>query len=172
MFEIKYKLFVDEYDSNAGIKGTEGYFSLIIDNEQYGNYLDEEVDDFLVSVYWSFVYLIEAASTLKNNSTVYISDIETPKTWLEIKKSSDNSMLYFSEIEAQKQEGMRAVEPKMNGDIYYTDDELKNKNVTTKAFLDELLGKSRKYLEDLKVLNDGENHKYIYELKKLLSSLV
>ncbi|MFJ8462041.1 hypothetical protein ACIQ57_23470 [Lysinibacillus xylanilyticus] len=82
MFSINYKVFFDDVSE---LKGEDGYFQIQVDDETYGLYLQDDLDSFSVSVYWWFVYFLQSIKLIKNERLVYISDIETPRVWIELK---------------------------------------------------------------------------------------
>lgn len=168
MFQIRYKILRDMLDISDDLKGEDGYFQLIVDGESYGMYIDnEEVIDFSVSIHWKFSYLLEATILLKEHNVVYLSDIETPRSWIEIKKY-DNEKLLISEVNADKPIGSCAVEIGPLANVTYP--YWKDKVISLKDFKQESLGKSKKYVDDLKRLNDG-SHPNILQLRSLIQQV-
>ncbi|MDZ5609688.1 hypothetical protein U2I54_22165 [Bacillus pseudomycoides] len=155
-------------DISEDLKGEDGYFQIIIDDESYGMYIDhEEVMDFSSSVFWNFSYLLEATILLKEHTVVYLSDIATPRSWIEIKKY-DSERLVISEADADKPIGSIAVEvgPLTNVTYPYW----KDKVISLEDFKQELLEGSKKYVNDLKQLN-GKKHRSILKLEYLIEQV-
>lgn len=168
MFQIRYKILRNMLDISDDLKGEDGYFQLIVDDESYGMYIDnEEVMGFSSSIFWDFSYLLEVTILLKEHTVVYLSDIETPRSWIEIKKY-DSERLLISEADAEKPIGSGAVEvgPLTNVTYPYW----KDKVIPLKDFKQELLEESKKYVNDLKQLND-ENHSDILKLEYLIEQV-
>lgn len=82
IFEIKF-IIVKDVDTENLI-GEYGYFSVRIDNEYYGIILEEELEDFTVSLYDWFISFLRALEILKTENYVLINDIESFNTWIEI----------------------------------------------------------------------------------------
>lgn len=108
MFSIRYKVFFDEIYDDHELKGADGYFQIQVDNENYGLLLSEELDVFSVSVYWWFYYFLEATELLKNEKQVYISDIETPQVWIELKKLIVIIFLLAKPMQINQKEAMQS----------------------------------------------------------------
>ncbi|WJE54735.1 hypothetical protein QRE66_11180 [Bacillus cereus] len=167
MFSIRYKVFFDEIYDDHELKGADGYFQIQVDNENYGLLLSEELDAFSVSVYWWFYYFLEATELLKNEKQVYISDIETPQVWIELKKTNSD-YISISKAYANKPEGSHAVECSNIVGITYLS--WNSKLVSLEDFRNELLEKSKMYAKDLQELND-EPHPYILKLEFLIKKV-
>ncbi|MBO0471481.1 hypothetical protein JZO66_13075 [Enterococcus sp. DIV0242_7C1] len=166
MFELKYKIFNDLDDDLEGNEfyGENGYFQLLAGHSEYGFYLDKEVDVMSVSIYWWMRYFVEATLKLENMNVVYISDIETPKIWIELTKVGSEKMT-VRKIEALKREGSSAVESDV--EIEKIDWEEK---IDVREYTPAIIKSCSDYLNDLRILNTKENV-YIQELEELLKQL-
>lgn len=164
MFSINYKVFFDDVSE---LKGEDGYFQIQVDDETYGLYLQDDLDSFSVSVYWWFVYFLQSIQLIKNERLVYISDIETPRVWIELKKFDDEKIT-IREVHADKLEGSQAIECRMHSKITYPN--WNNKLVLLVDFENEVLEKAKKYLYDLKQLNDN-SHPYILKFESLVEKI-
>ncbi len=163
MFKISYKLFENENVEGNELNGADGYFQFEIDNETYGIFITEEIDDFSVSVYWWMYYLLEAVLILKTERYVLISDIEKPSIWIELKKEKD--VVGISKVSADKPKGSGAIETKKMPNLMYQ--YWKEKRVTYEDLKKEVIDKTKLYVEELRILNN-ENNKYILSLKRLI----
>lgn len=168
MFKIKYKIFDD---LEGDIEGSEfhgeiGYFQLIANNSEYGVYLDKEVDIVSVSIYWWMRYFAEATLKLKEKKTIYISDIETTKVWIELTKKDDNTII-IGKIQSPKLDGFSAIESESKIEKETIDWEEK---INFEEYNVELISTFEKYLNDLNAINTQGNC-YIKELEKLLNQL-
>ncbi|MBO0424014.1 hypothetical protein [Enterococcus plantarum] len=168
MFKIKYKIFDDSEDEIEGneFHGEIGYFQLIVGDSEYGAYLDKEVDIVSVSIYWWMRYFVEATLKLREENPIYISDIETPRVWIELAKQNDNTII-IGKIESPKLEGSSAIESGNKIEKKKIDWEEK---INFEEYNVELISAFEKYLNDLNTLNTQENC-YIEELEKLLDQL-
>ncbi|MGA3599132.1 hypothetical protein [Lysinibacillus agricola] len=162
MFSINYKVFFDDISE---LKGADGYFQIQVDDEIYGLYLQDDLDSFSVSVYWWFVYFLRSIQLIKNERLVYISDIETPRVWIEL-KNIDDEKITIREAHADKLDGTQAIECHVHSNITYPN--LSNKLVLLRDFECEVLKKAKKYLDDLKQLNDN-SHPYILKFESLIA---
>jgi hypothetical protein len=168
MFNLNYKIFNDLDDEleNNEFYGEFGYFQISVGHSEYGIYLDKEVEAFSVSIYWWIRYFMEATIKLRKESTVCISDIETPKIWIELKKI-DNHVMTISKIEAKKTEGTSAI---------VLENQIRNKIVNWQEatniseYQSEIIDTCEKYLDDLIHLN-GQGNVYINELRDLLKKV-
>lgn len=164
MFKISFKIFENENVEEMELNGADGYFQFEIDNETYGIFIPEEIDEFSVSIYWWLYYLLKAVLILKTESYVLISDIEKPKIWIELKK--EKNILKISKVTADKPEGSRAIEMKEMPNLihqYWKDKQVSYENLKT-----EVVNKTKLYIEELRVLNINENHKEILNLESLI----
>lgn len=168
MFSLKYKIFndlEDELEANE-FYGEFGYFQLLVGNNEYGFYLDKEVEAFSVSIYWWMRYFVEATLKLSTEDTVYVSDIETPEIWIELKKI-DEDVISISKIEANKLDGSSAVA---------SESQIENKRIKWKEevkfseYKSEIIKTCEKYLDDLIHLN-GQGNVYIKDLEELLKRI-
>lgn len=168
MFKIKYKIFDDSEDEIEGneFHGEIGYFQIIAGNSEYGAYLDKEVDTVSVSIYWWMRYFVEATLKLKGKKTIYISDIETQKVWIELRKQDDNTII-ISKIQSPKLDGFSAIE---------SESKIEKETIAWEETIDfeeynvELINIIEKYLNDVNNLNTQESC-YIKELEKSLNQL-
>lgn len=163
MFKISYKLFESENVEGNELNGTEGYFQFEIDNETYGIFITEEIDDFSVSVYWWFYYFLEAVWILKTERYVLISDIEKPNIWIELKK--EKNVVVISKVSADKPEGSGAIETKKVPNLTYQ--YWNEKRVAYEDLKKEVIDKTKLYVEELKVLNN-ESNKDILRMERLI----
>jgi hypothetical protein len=164
MFEIKFKIF--ENDESENFIGKYGYFSFNIDNESYGIILEEEIDDFSVSVYDWFTSFLKCLEILETESYVLINDIESFNTWIEMYRDKD--IVSISKISGDKigQGGWLRTEKLPDADYKFW----KDKKVLFSDFRTEILGKSEEYLTDLIKLNSLQNS-YVHELSDLVMKL-
>lgn len=167
MFELKYKIFNNCDTEEGELIGKDGYFEITVDNEIYGIFIPEEIDEFSVYIYWWFTYFLEALELLENHNYVLISDIEKPKIWIEIKKIS-NEMISFSKVNADKPEGTYAVEVKKMPNLSYP--YWKNKIVVFENFKHEVLMKAEQYVNELTQLNSS-NHSDVIKLESLIEKV-
>lgn len=163
MFKISYKLFESEDVEGNELNGTEGYFQFEIDNETYGIFITEEIDDFTVSVYWWLYYFLEVVRLLKTERYVLISDIEKSNIWIELKMEKD--IVEISKVSADKPEGSGAIETKKVPNLTYP--YWKEKRVIYEDLKKEVIDKTKLYVEELKVLNN-ESNKEILKMEKLV----
>ncbi|MBO1627446.1 hypothetical protein [Bacillus arachidis] len=163
MFKINFKVF-SETSSEEELNGEEGYFQIVIEEEEYGLFLPEEIDEFAVSIYWWFYYFLEALIILKNDNYVLISDIEKAETWLELRKEENN--IYISKVKANKIESGGPVITNKLPDLTYP--YWQNKKVNFILFENEMLNKSRIYIQKLKEINKS-NNKDIIKLEELFN---
>lgn len=169
MFELKYKIFKEniipiEFDE---FYGEEGYVSVKMNGNTYGDLEEKEIFILSVSIYLTFRYLLEAIKFLKleNRREVFISDIESYIVWYRIGIVND-SYIEVSKVMFDKKNGpSRAIEPVL--EKYKTEWEEK---VLIDCFLDEIVKKSTEYLKDLHSLNDLENRD-ISELEELIQEV-
>ncbi|BDR59378.1 hypothetical protein [Xylocopilactobacillus apicola] len=165
MIEIKYKIFDSFNAGNNEFKGEYGYFLIVIDDETYGYYREDvDLDILSTNIYNWFVNLLKGLSLLESNKTVYISDVETPETWIRLAQNTEN--IQIGEINAEKPDGTLAIET----DIDAKEATVWTRIIKAKYFREELFVKVNKYLKDLEILNGRDNDK-IKELKFLLSKL-
>ena len=164
MLEIKFKVF-ENIDSDNLI-GEYGYFSFTIDNEHYGIILEEELDDFTVSLYDWFISFLRALEILKTENYVLINDIESFNTWIEIYR--DKEILSISKVLGTKvgQGGWIRTEKISNPDYQFW----KDKKMLFSDFRTEVLEKSEYYLSEIIKLNSLRN-KNIRNFKKLVEKL-
>lgn len=164
MFEIKFKIF--ENDESENFTGEYGYFSFNVDKESYGIILEEEIDDFSVSVYDWFNSFLKCLEILETESYVLINDIESFNTWIKMYKDKD--IVSISKISGDKigQGGWIRTEKLPDADYKFW----KDKKVPFSEFRTEILVKSEEYLIDLTKLNSLQNC-YVRELNDLITKL-
>lgn len=163
MFKIKFKVFENNDTDEIELNGADGYFQFQIENEAYGIYIAEDIEEFSVSIYWWFYYFLKSVLILKAESYVLISDIEKPAIWIELKK--ENRIVKVSKVTADKPEGTQAIETiKMPHLVYRY---WKDKQVTYEELNKEIVTQTKLYIEELKSLNH-ETHKGILNLESLL----
>ncbi|MBP1042364.1 hypothetical protein I6N95_15190 [Vagococcus sp. BWB3-3] len=164
MFEINFKI-VETEESEAFI-GEYGYFSFTIDNENYGMIIEEEIEDFSVSLYdWFFSYL-KSLEILETENYVLINDIESFNVWIEMCR--DKEIVSVSKVSRDKVEQGGWVRREKLSDVDYKF--WKDKKVLFSDFRTEILEKSAVYLADLIKLNSLENNK-VLELNDLVTKL-
>jgi len=164
IFEIKF-IIVKDVDTENLI-GEYGYFSVRIDNEYYGIILEEELEDFTVSLYDWFISFLRALEILKTENYVLINDIESFNTWIEIYR--DKEILSISKVSGTKvgQGGWIRTEKLSNPDYQFW----KDKKMLFSDFRTEVLEKSEYYLSEIIKLNSLQN-KNIRDFKKLVEKL-
>ncbi|MBO0461460.1 hypothetical protein JZO83_06830 [Enterococcus sp. DIV1298c] len=164
IFEMKFKIVKDIYIEN--FIGEYGYFSVTIDNEHYGIILEEEVEDFTVSLYDWFDSFLRALEILNTESYVLINDIESFNTWIEIYREKE--ILSISKVSGAKvgQGGWIRTEKLSNPDYQFW----KDKKMLFSDFRTEVLEKSEYYLSEIIKLNSLQN-KNIRNFKKLVEKL-
>lgn len=163
MFEISFKIFENENVDKTELNGEDGYFQFTIDNETYGIFISEDIDEFSVSIYWWLYYLLKAVLILKTENYVLVSDIEKPKIWIELKK--EKNIVKMSKVTADKPEGRGAIESKEMAHLihkYWKDKQVSYENLKT-----EVVNKTKLYIEELRVLNNKGN-KDILNLENLI----
>ncbi|KGR85332.1 hypothetical protein [Lysinibacillus odysseyi] len=163
MFKISYKIFENENVEEMELNGADGYFQFKIDNETYGIFIPENIDEFSVSIYWWLYYLLKAILMLKTESYTLISDIEKPKIWIELKK--EKNIVKISKVTADKPEGSGAIEMKEMPNLIYQ--YWKDKQVSYGDLKTEAVNKTKLYIEELRVLNNKDN-KDILNLENLI----
>ncbi|MFD2388013.1 hypothetical protein [Enterococcus rivorum] len=124
------------------------------------------MDSLSVSIYWWMRYLIEATLKLKEKNIIYVSDIETPKIWIELKKKN-NANMTISKIESPKLDGFSVIESESRIESKKVD---WGEEIDLEKYKRELIRISEKYLNNLYSLNSKKNI-YIEELEKLLKQL-
>ncbi|MBP2100452.1 hypothetical protein [Enterococcus rivorum] len=164
MFEIKFKIF--ENDESDNFIGEYGYFSFVIDDESYGIILEEEIDDFSVSIYDWFTSFLKSLEILKKENYVLINDIESFNTWIELCR--DKEIVSISKVSGDKvgQGGLVRKEKLSDADYKFW----KDKKAVFSDFRIEILEKSEKYLTDLVKLNSSKNSN-VLELSDLITKL-
>ncbi|MGY3187343.1 hypothetical protein [Lysinibacillus sp. TE18511] len=80
-------------------------------------------------------------------------------------KKFDDDKITISEVHADKLDGTQAIECHMHSNITYPNSS--NKLVLLRDFESEVLKKAKKYLDDLKQLNDNR-HPYILKFESLI----
>ncbi|WP_042473860.1 hypothetical protein [Bacillus ndiopicus] len=153
IFNISFKVFENENVGEMELNGTEGYFQFEIDNETYGIYIPEDIDEFSVSIYWWLYYFLTAILILKTESYVLISDIEKLKIWIELKK--EKNIVKISKVKADKPEGSGAIETKEMPNLvhqYWNEKQVSYENLKT-----EVVNKTKLYIEQLRALNNELN---------------
>ncbi|MBL1230951.1 hypothetical protein IW492_17120 [Enterococcus sp. BWB1-3] len=164
MFEIDFTVF--ENDESENFVGEYGYFSFTIDNEKYGIMIEEEIDDFSVSVYDWFTSFLKSLEILKKEDYVLINDIESFNTWIEMYRNDE--IISISKVSGDKVEQGGWVRTEKLSDANYKF--WKDKKVLFSDFRAEILEKSEKYLTDIIGLNSLQNSK-VFELSDLVTKL-
>lgn len=164
MFKINFKIFGNENVEEMELNGADGYFQFKIDNETYGIFIPEDIDEFSVSIYWWLYYLLKAVLILKTESYVLISDIEKPKIWIELNR--EKNIVKISKVTADKPEGSGAIETKEMPNLIYQ--YWKDKKVSYENLKTEVVNKTKLYIEEVRVLNNNESHKDILNLENLI----
>ncbi|XKO53962.1 hypothetical protein ACI2WT_14300 [Lysinibacillus fusiformis] len=163
MFKINFKIFENDSVEEMELNGADGYLQFEIDNETYGIFIPEDIDEFSVSIYWWLYYFLKAVLILKTESYVLISDIEKPKIWIELVK--EKNIVKISKVTADKPEGSGAIETKEMPNLihqYWKDKQISYENLKT-----EVVNKTKLYIEELRVLNNEVN-KDILNLESLI----
>ncbi|MEA0566289.1 hypothetical protein [Lysinibacillus irui] len=163
MFKISFKIFENDSVEEMELNGADGYFQFEIDNETYGIFIPEDIDEFSVSVYWWLYYFLKAVLILKTESYVLISDIEKPKIWIELIR--EENTLKISKVTADKPEGSGAIETKEMPNLIHH--YWKDKQVSYEIFKTEVVNKAKLYIEEVRVLNNEAN-KDILTLESLI----
>lgn len=164
MFEINFKVFEDNESEN--LIGEYGYFNFTIDNESYGIIIDEEIDDFSVSVYNWFTSFLKSLETLETENYVLINDIESFNAWIEMCRNKE--VLSVSKVSGNKvgQGGWVRKEKLSDVDYKFWTD----KKVLFTDFKTEILEKSEEYIAELVKLNSLQNNNVI-ELSDLVAKI-
>ncbi|MGE7912638.1 hypothetical protein [Lysinibacillus xylanilyticus] len=163
MFKINFKIFENDSVEEMELNGADGYLQFEIDNETYGIFIPEDIDEFSVSIYWWLYYFLKAVLILKTESYVLISDIEKPKIWIELVK--EKNIVKISKVTADKPEGSGAIETKEMPNLihqYWKDKQISYENLKT-----EVVNKTKLYIEELRVLNNEVN-KDILNMESLI----
>ncbi|WP_146553495.1 hypothetical protein [Rummeliibacillus sp. SL167] len=163
MFKISFKIFENDSVEEMELNGADGYFQFEIDNETYGIFIPEDIDEFSVSVYWWLYYFLKAVLILKTESYVLISDIEKPKIWIELIR--EENTVKISKVTADKPEGSGAIETKEMPNLIHQ--YWKDKQVSYEIFKTEVVNKAKLYIEEVRVLNNEAN-KDILTLESLI----
>ena len=164
MFEINFKVFEDNESEN--IIGEYGYFNFTIDNESYGIIIDEEIDDFSVSVYNWFTSFLKSLETLETENYVLINDIESFNAWIEMCRNKE--ILSVSKVSGNKVGQGGWVRKEKLSDVDYKF--WKDKKVLFTDFKTEILEKSEEYIAKLVKLNSLQNNNVI-ELSDLVAKI-
>ncbi len=163
MFKINFKIFENDSVEEMELNGADGYLQFEIDNETYGIFIPEDIDEFSVSIYWWLYYFLKAVLILKTESYVLISDIEKPKIWIELVK--EKNIVKISKVTADKPEGSGAIETKEMPNLIHQ--YWKDKQISYEDFKTEVVNKTKLYIEELRVLNNDVN-KDILNLESLI----
>lgn len=164
MFEINFKVFEDNESEN--LIGEYGYFNFTIDNESYGIIIDEEIDDFSVSVYNWFTSFLKSLETLETENYVLINDIESFNAWIEMCRNKE--VLSVSKVSGNKVGQGGWVRKEKLSDVDYKF--WKDKKVLFTDFKTEILEKSEEYIAKLVKLNSLQNNNVI-ELSDLVAKI-
>lgn len=164
MFEINFKVFEDNESEN--LIGEYGYFNFTIDNESYGIIIDEEIDDFSVSVYNWFTSFLKSLETLETENYVLINDIESFNAWIEMCRNKE--ILSVSKVSGNKVGQGGWVRKEKLSDVDYKF--WKDKKVLFTDFKTEILEKSEEYIAKLVKLNSLQNNNVI-ELSDLVAKI-
>ncbi|SCZ12613.1 MULTISPECIES: hypothetical protein [unclassified Lysinibacillus] len=163
MFKISFKIFENDSVEEMELNGADGYLQFEIDNETYGIFIPEDIDEFSVSIYWWLYYFLKAVLILKTESYVLISDIEKPKIWIELVK--EKNIVKISKVTADKPEGSGAIETKEMPNLIHQ--YWKDKQISYEDLKTEVVNKTKLYIEELRVLNNDVN-KDILNLESLI----
>ena len=163
MFNMSFKIFENDSVEEMELNGADGYFQFEIDNETYGIFIPEDIDEFSVSIYWWLYYFLKSLLILKTKSYVLISDIEKPKIWIELIK--EKNIVKISKVTADKPEGSGAIETKEMPNLIHQF--WKDKQVSYENLKTVVVNKSKLYIEEIRVLNN-EFHKDILNLESLI----
>lgn len=164
MFEINFKVF--EANESENLIGEYGYFNFTIDNESYGIIIDEEIDDFSVSVYNWFTSFLKSLETLETENYVLINDIESFNAWIEMCRNKE--VLSVSKVSGNKVGQGGWVRKEKLSDVDYKF--WKDKKVLFTDFKTEILEKSEEYIAELVKLNSLQNNNVI-ELSDLVAKI-
>lgn len=166
LIKIMFKIFNSYIEDDDDLKGEYGYFQLCVNDKTYGEYRDDiELDILSMNIYDWFCNLAQAFILLKNNSAVYISDVDTSEVW--IKMMIDNDNIRISEIYADKPEGSSSVETDINLNEI---NEIWGETVKLQEYQKELVLKGEQYLSEMKNLN-SRNNEYILKFETELEKM-
>lgn len=114
MFKIEIKIMSSKYDDFVG---QNGFFKISCKDFSYGEIFSEELELMMdkVSILDWIERLIKVLEHLKNTDYIALSDTESYNTWIEFKKLDDQ--LVVSIRQAQKEDGSRDIEYKLNNAI-------------------------------------------------------
>ncbi|WP_427108145.1 hypothetical protein [Lysinibacillus xylanilyticus] len=163
---MSFKIFENDSVEEMELNGADGYFQFEIDNETYGIFISEDIDEFSVFIYWWLYYFLKSLLILKTESYVLISDIEKPKIWIEIIK--EKNIVKISKVTADKPDGSEAIETEEMPNLIHQ--YWKDKQVCYENFKTEIVNKSKLYIEELRVFNN-EFHKDILNLESLIQEV-
>jgi hypothetical protein len=149
--DIKYlkSLELEIFDNNSDL---EGFFSMTFNNKSYGYYHDnplrEEENGWDLITNW-FSLLLNAYLELIVTKYVAISDIESYNSWIELKMEDDKVVVNI--IETEKEDGMEEITTKPFNEFKYGD--WNNVLIELKDFKEELILKTKKYLNEIAAIN-------------------
>ncbi len=171
MFQIKYRIIEDmkalkQWDASTFDKESdlEGFFQLQFDDKHYGYFHDRELRDgevgFDLITHW-FEMLIKVYLALETSKYVALSDIESFNTWLEFKRTN-NQTLEVSIIECDKSNIVEAIVTRCFEEYTYSD--WKNMSILLEDFKEEILNKSNLYIDEIRNINSK-----LLESKRILN---
>lgn len=168
MFKIEYRIVLDDVDD---LSGEDGFIKLSSNEFTYGEIYSKEIEQHIgrESLYYWFIYFMQAVIGLKKRDYVLIMDIEASRTWLEIKK--DNNFIYTSIIHADYEIGSTAVEFHPMPNTEYLD--WHGEETDFEQFKDEVLSNAKSYYKQLCDLNLSlTNDRRLINFKQLLEKLI
>lgn len=166
LFEFNYRMILTDYDED--FFGGEGFFEIKCNENTYGEIYAPELNDVLFKdcIFDWFVRMLRACILLSKHDVVYISDTDSYAYWIKIEKVTPH-YLNVNSVKMEKWEGSHEIELINKTDCVET---WKNSLVTEDEFRNEMIKKSRAYLQELKNCNP-QGHEKVNELEKLVESL-
>lgn len=154
MFEIKYRIIVDElYWKKMNLEqmekegGIEGFFQLNLHSVNYGYYHDRELaegeEGFDIISTW-LSNLLEVCLLIDDTKYVAIKDAESYNTWLEFISAADD--LLVSQIQSNSFISEYVITKPLENRVY---PEWRDIKVKKEEFIEEVVNKSKKFITDL-----------------------
>ena len=100
MFKIEYRIVISEFEDE--ISGMDGFIKFSENNHSYGDIYPKEIEQYMgmESIYYWFIYFMQAIIGLENKDYVLISDIESYNILIQIERNRD--VVYISVIRTDK----------------------------------------------------------------------
>lgn len=155
MFAIKYKIINSEFDD---FDGQNGFFQLKVNDFNYGEIYDDHLEYIMDKdcIYDWFSRLIKVVKALEKKDVVYLSDVETPKIWIEFRICKANILI--SIIEASKLQGSKEIEFELQ---CIKTAAWSNQKVSYDQFVKEVHKKSKEYAIYIEKNNSSLYHTLI-----------